>query len=149
MYTRGRFLSRINPYGLLEEPPQGRRRGFILRGHNVLTNGVDNVALSRQLGPDWYHFRFLSFFDDTGTAYPMTARFVARANGALVGEYFTNLILPYIGKRHLIDFEAIVPPSSLFEVRWFLNNGAADQQPELVLTGYLSRYPNRLDSEDP
>lgn len=148
MYTRGRFLSRISPYGLMEEPPVGRRRGFILRGQALSNDGAETILISKRLSEDWYHLRFLTFFDDPNVVQESDNRLIIRANGSPLGEFYTVLILPYIGKRHLIDVRDVAPPLSLFEVL-YLNNGGVNHTPELVITGFRSHSADELDAEGP
>lgn len=132
----------------MEEPPIGRRRGFILRGQTLANNGTEVTLISARLSEDWYHLRFLTFFDDAGLTEESNNQVIIRANGSPLGEFYTVLILPYIGKRHLIDVREVAPPLSLLEVL-YLNNGGNNHTPELVLTGFRSHGPDELDAEGP
>lgn len=134
----------------MPEPPlkAGRRRGFILRGQALANDGTEVLLISRRLSEDYYHLRYLTFFDDAGLGQESDNRVIIRANGSPIGEYFTVLILPYIGKRHLIQLSGVAPPLSLFEVS-YLNNGGLNHTPELVITGFRSHSPDGLDVEGP
>jgi len=131
-----------------EPPPAGRRRGFIFRGQALSNDGTETVLISRRLSEDYYHLRYLTFFDDAGLGLESDNRVVIRANGSPIGEYFTVLIVPYIGKRHLIQLAGVAPPLSLFEVL-YLNNGGLNHTPELVITGFRSHTSTGLDAEGP
>lgn len=148
MYTRGRFLSRISPFDLLEELPQGRRRGFVLEGLALVNDGTEGTLISRRVSDDWYHLRYLTWFEDPQGTAESDNRVTLRANGSPIGENFQTLIVPYIGRRHRIRVWGLIPPLSLFELL-YLNNSGFNHTPQVIVSGFRSKYPNALDSEGP
>jgi hypothetical protein len=127
----------------MDEASRDLPRGFVLFGFADVASGAEGVILSARLGDDFYHFRYFNLFQDPGVGTPSDNRFILRADGSPIEELYLPLVFPYISKRHLLDISGVAPRRALLELVYLNNSGVAGF-PQVSLTGFRSRYFDRI-----